>query len=136
MAIISVYTRQLTDSEKKTEMKVMCADMSEYTDLSFETECEQDEFDRFVDGHELGSLLQQTRWHFVKANWNSRRIVVRQNGEIKASALILIRRIGLGFSLFYIPRGPVIDYKDHKLCSFFFTQLKKYGYCSDGIKAS
>ena len=44
-----------------SEMKVKCADMSEYTDLSFETECGQDEFDRFVDSHELGSLLQQTK---------------------------------------------------------------------------
>ena len=100
--------------------------MSEYTDLSFETECGQYEFDRFVDSHELGSLLQQTKWPLVKANWDSRRIVVRQNGEIKASAQILIRRIGLGFSLFYIPRGPVIDYKDRELCRFFFTQLKKW----------
>ena len=102
--------------------------MKDYTRLIFETDCSKEEFDAFAENHPNGSLLQESRWAEVKSNWDSCRVVLRSENEIVAAAQILIRRIGLGFSLFYIPRGPLLDWSDEKLCAVFFERLKKFGH--------
>ena len=75
---------------------------------------QRQEFDRFVSQHPNGSIMQSLRWAGVKANWDYEAIVVRgKQGQIVASALILIKRVPvLGASLFYAPRGPVFSWED------------------------
>lgn len=94
--------------------------------LYFDTNCGKDEFDQFVEEHPYGSLLQESRWAEVKSNWDHFRIAVRDETGIRASALVLSRKIGLGLKLFYLPRGPLIDFNDQALCNFFFSELKKW----------
>lgn len=100
--------------------------MKDYKVLRFETDCLQQEFDEYCEQHPHGSLLQESAWSQVKANWESYRVAVRDEEGICAAAQILSRRIGLGFHLFYIPRGPLIDYSDTWLCRFFFSHLKDW----------
>ena len=91
--------------------------MKDYTRLIFETDCSKEEFDAFAENHPNGSLLQESRWAEVKSNWDSCRVVLRSENEIVAAAQILIRRIGLGFSLcrlcfFFLGlRGSFQDYR-------------------------
>ncbi|MBR2067440.1 MAG: peptidoglycan bridge formation glycyltransferase FemA/FemB family protein, partial [Solobacterium sp.] len=47
-----------------------------------------------------------------------------ENNLIVASALVLYRTMPLGKKLFYIPRGPVMDYHNQELVSFVFDHLK------------
>lgn len=84
------------------------------------------EFDAFVDVHPLGNCMQISPWSDVKSDWGSSYVVVRENKEIVAAALVLKRNLPLGLSLGYIPRGPIMDYENDELCKFFFDNLKKF----------
>ena len=46
--------------------------------------------------------------------------------ELIASALLLEKRLPLGYTYFYSPRGFVIDFYDSKLLSYFTEEIKKY----------
>jgi len=83
------------------------------------------EIEDFLEGHPQNNLLQHARWSQVKENWSMKQVVVRRGGTIRAYAMILIRPLPLGLSLFYIPRGPIVNYQDEPLIRFFFTKLKK-----------
>ncbi len=105
--------KQSTDSTKERQ-------------FTFTTECDADEFDAFVENSENGSILQETRWADIKTNWKSSRVAVRENGKICASALVLKRNLVAGLKFFYIPRGPILDYRDAELLRFFLINLKKW----------
>ena len=107
-------------------MKKRDTEIAKGRQFAFVTECNADEFDAFVENSEHGSILQESRWAEIKSNWNSSRVAVRENGKICASALVLKRKLAAGFKFFYIPRGPILDYRDVELRSFFFSSLKKW----------
>jgi lipid II:glycine glycyltransferase (peptidoglycan interpeptide bridge formation enzyme) len=70
------------------------------------TELSSSDWDKFLSGHPEAHLLQTTAWGELKAafGWQVLRVAVGQTG-----AQVLLRRLPLGFSLAYIPRGPVGD---------------------------
>ena len=83
------------------------------------------EHDDFVKHHPQANLLQSANWAKIKDNWGNERVGFYQDGKLVASASILIRPLPLGMSMFYIPRGPVMDYTDQALLTFVFDNLKK-----------
>ncbi len=88
--------------------------------------CEQipaDEMDAFVMSGEQNSLFQCSDWAMIKSNWQSMRAGVYEDHHLVASALILIRRLPLEATLFYVPRGPIMDYHNPALVSFLFDHL-------------
>ena len=85
------------------------------------------EHDNFVRNSSQPNLLQSSKWAHVKNNWGNERIGFYRNGELVAVASILIKQLPLGFTMFYIPRGPVMDYKNNDLVTFVMKNLKKYG---------
>lgn len=96
--------------------------MSEY---QFSTTIAQPEFDAFVKNHELSNLLQSWNWSSIKSNWDSMHTAVYKDGKLAGTALVLIKALPAGFTMFYIPRGPIMDYSDQELVDFFFKNLKK-----------
>ena len=50
----------------------------------------------------------------------------KEDGEIKAACLLLQKRVLKKFSLFYSPRGYLIDYNNYELLEFFTKEIKKY----------
>jgi len=82
-------------------------------------------FDEFAMNSNQNSLFQNTTWATIKNNWDHLYTSVTKDDEIVGVALVLIRRMPLGLSLFYIPRGPIMDYSNHELVSFYFDNLKK-----------
>ena len=50
---------------------------------------------------------------------------VYRNNELVATGLVLIKRLPLSFCMYYLPRGPIMDYKDKELVQYYFDQLKK-----------
>ena len=92
---------------------------------SFDLYANPQQVDQFVDNHPNGSLLQQSSWSQIKDNWGHRIVAVTENDQIVASALVLIKKMPLGYKLYYLPRGPILDFSNHELVKFFFTELGK-----------
>ena len=84
------------------------------------------EHDAFVSSHELCNLLQSSKWGLVKENWKRSIVGVKEQGKLVASCMILIKPLPLGFSMFYIPRGPVLDYTNAELIAYLLKELKRY----------
>ena len=85
----------------------------------------QEEFDEFVKNHEYCNLLQSYNWAKVKNNWDHMYTGVYRDNELVATGLVLIKRLPLSFCMYYLPRGPIMDYKDKELVQYYFDQLKK-----------
>ncbi len=84
------------------------------------------EHDSFVKSSPLCNLLQSSSWAKVKDNWGHAIVGAKEDGALRASALVLLKRMPLGLCAMYVPRGPILDYTDSSLVSFFFTELKKW----------
>lgn len=85
----------------------------------------QEEFDEFVKNREYCNLLQSYNWAKVKSNWDHMYTGVYRDNELVATGLVLIKRLPLSFCMYYLPRGPIMDYKDKELVQYYFDQLKK-----------
>ena len=85
----------------------------------------QEEFDEFVKNHEYCNLLQSYNWAKVKKNWDHMYTGVYKDNVLVATGLVLIKRLPLSFCMYYLPRGPIMDYKDKELVQYYFDQLKK-----------
>lgn len=85
----------------------------------------REEFDEFVKNHEYCNLLQSYNWAKVKNNWDHMYTGVYRDNELVATGLVLIKRLPLSFCMYYLPRGPIMDYKDKDLVQYYFDQLKK-----------
>ena len=84
------------------------------------------EYDQFVKDHELANVLQSSAWEKVKSDWNHERLGVYGGENLLAVASILIKSLPLGYKMFYIPRGPILDYGDTELLSFVIQSIKSY----------
>ena len=85
----------------------------------------REEFDEFVKNHEYCNLLQSYNWAKVKSNWDHMYTGVYKDNVLVATGLVLIKRLPLSFCMYYLPRGPIMDYKDNVLVQYYFDQLKK-----------
>lgn len=92
---------------------------------NFTTDISAAQHDAYVQTHPLCNLLQSSNWAKVKDNWSSIYAGVRENDQLVVSAMILIKPLPLSFCMFYIPRGPVLDYENQEVLDYFLEQLKK-----------
>jgi peptidoglycan pentaglycine glycine transferase (the first glycine) len=96
------------------------------------TTAERTLWDRFVDEHRGGHLLQSWAWGELKAEarWKPLRLALWRDGKIIAGAQVLQKTLPfwplkLGH-LAYIPKGPVLDWSQEELCLLFWEQLNTY----------
>ncbi|GAB2024702.1 aminoacyltransferase [Lactovum odontotermitis] len=97
--------------------------------MKFQIHTAPEKHDAFVLKSTQCDLLQSSNWAKVKDNWGSEIVSVLDNNnddEIIASALVLIKKLPAGFSMLYIPRGPILDYGNPHLLAFFFDELRKW----------
>lgn len=87
-----------------------------------------EEHDSFVKQSPQTNLLQSSQWATVKSEWRNERLGFFKDGKLVAVASLLIRRlvVPFGFTMIYIPRGPVMDYEDAELVSFVFKSIKEF----------
>ncbi|NLE75164.1 MAG: peptidoglycan bridge formation glycyltransferase FemA/FemB family protein [Chloroflexi bacterium] len=71
---------------------------------------QQGAWDAFLAAHPGGHVLQTSRWAALKARFGWRPCLVQlvQGGAIQAGAALLFRRLPLGQTLAYVPKGPVV----------------------------
>lgn len=94
--------------------------------LRFVIDVEEKEYDSFVKQNEYGNLLQGYSWAKIKKNWDHLHTgVYDENNKLVAAGLVLIKKLPLHFTMFYIPRGPIMDYKNEEVVTFYFAELKK-----------
>ena len=91
---------------------------------------EKDRYNKFVAGHPKGDFLQLWEWGQVKAftGWEPLPLILEEDGEIKASLLILKRRLPLPVvnkCIFYSPRGPVANVHDADLLTRLFEGARQ-----------
>ncbi|MEF2609819.1 MAG: peptidoglycan bridge formation glycyltransferase FemA/FemB family protein [Faecalicoccus sp.] len=92
----------------------------------FEVNIDKKEFNEFVQNHPYCNLLQSYQWADVKKNWDHMHTgVYDENHQLVATGLVLIKRLPLGFTMFYLPRGPIMDYKNKPLLKYYFSELKR-----------
>ncbi len=84
------------------------------------------EYDQFVKEHELVNVLQSSAWEEVKSDWQHEKFGAYRGDKLLATASILIKTLPLGYRMFYIPRGPILDYKDAELLNFVLQSIKSY----------
>ncbi|HEL2057206.1 TPA: aminoacyltransferase [Streptococcus suis] len=85
------------------------------------------EHDEFAKQSSQVNLLQSSNWAAIKDSWGNERLGFYQDGSLVAVASILIRPLPAGFSMLYIPRGPIMDYSNPDLVQFVLASLKKFG---------
>lgn len=85
-----------------------------------------EEHDEFVKNSPQTNLLQSSDWAKIKDNWGNERLGVYQDQKLVAVASILIQPLPLGFTMLYIPRGPIMDYQNSQLVAFMFQSIKTY----------
>ena len=90
-----------------------------------------DKYNDFVRNREHTSALQDLNWAYVKKEeWTHEAVYLEKNGNITAAMSMLIRTFAKGFSMIYIPRGPVCDAYDiatiKQLVDEAKTVAKKY----------
>lgn len=89
-----------------------------------------DQFNSFLLNSDSCHFLQSLEWgETMKAEgWESLPYVVEDRGTIRASILLLEKKIpSLSRSILYAPRGPVVDFKDVSMLDFLLKQLRDFG---------
>jgi peptidoglycan pentaglycine glycine transferase (the first glycine) len=89
---------------------------------------EKERWNQFVANSPYSSILQSYEWGELKANfgWRPLRIVLEENEKIVAGISILKREIPvIRHSLFYAPRGPIVNFYDKGLLDSLMEAVEK-----------
>lgn len=93
-------------------------------------ELNKEEYENFVKTNKYKShFLQSYIWGQFskeKKNLNPYYVGLVDNGEIRGTALLLQKKLPLGYSYFYSPRGFVIDFSDKDLLDIFTKEIIKF----------
>ena len=91
-------------------------------------EITEDEYRSFWENHPLKSFLSATEiGKLRKSNgWNVSFVGVEIDKELVAACMLVFHLRHFGKYEFYAPRGPLFDYDNKELFTYFFTELKKY----------
>ena len=90
--------------------------------MKFLTDINNEKYTEFIKSHKHGNMMQAIEWSAIKNTWGAVRVAVSDDeGNIIAAAQVLTRK-----GLWYVPRGPILDYNNKELLGFFLTNLKKF----------
>lgn len=80
-------------------------------------------FEAYMSEH--GVALQSMHWAAVKSNWQRRLFALEDSHHsIVAAAMVLVKPLPLGYSMYYIPRGPSADGQDQDLMIELLNHIK------------
>lgn len=83
-------------------------------------------YEQFVMYHKNGGFTQSLLWPSVKKSWKWEAFMCQnEKGEIKGAQLVLIKKLPLGYSFLYSPRGPVYDFEDDDTRRELFEAVKE-----------
>lgn len=89
-------------------------------------------WDAFVASHPDGHVLQTAAWARLKSafGWTAQRAILRSipspDAPILGGASILYRRLPWGQMLAYVPKGPVVDWRDSTQARAVLTMSREF----------
>lgn len=89
-------------------------------------------WDGFVSGHPAAHPLQLRAWGSLKQEfgWEDARVGLKQDGQFVAGAQVLFRKVPrVGFlplRIAYIPKGPLVDWRDTERTQALFQALHRF----------
>lgn len=91
-------------------------------------ELNEKEFTDFATNHPMGNFHQTIGWGKLKqtTGWNYYLIGLKEDDKVIAASLILEKPLALGLSLFYAPRGFLLDYQNNDLLTTFINHVKQF----------
>lgn len=91
-------------------------------------ELTEKEFLKYSESSPMTSFFQMPRWAEVKETngWKHYYVGVKEKNKIIAATLLLAKEIKMFKTMFYAPRGFLMDYKNLELLDFFTKEIKKY----------
>lgn len=93
--------------------------------LDKENKQELEKYIDFVKGYRGASLMQSYNWHMVKSGWEAEYLYIEKDNKIVMAMSLLIRKVILGKSIIYAPRGPVGDVTNIELVKEFMADIDK-----------
>ena len=95
--------------------------------MEIKRDIERQSWNKFVAESAWSQILQTWEWGEVKRSqgWEPIRLAVEDNGKITAQISVLKRKFPhINKSIFYAPRGPVLDYKNTEVLGFLLGAIK------------
>lgn len=91
-------------------------------------ELTEEQFQEEQDKYPLSTFYQTISWANIKniTGWEKYYVGITQNDKIIAICLLLAKKTFLNQKLFYAPRGPLLDYTNVEVLSFFTKNISKY----------
>jgi lipid II:glycine glycyltransferase (peptidoglycan interpeptide bridge formation enzyme) len=82
-------------------------------------------WDDFVATTPGGYYMQTTAWARLKAgfDWSTTRVVVVRGAEVVAGAQVLLRRVPVGGTIGWVPRGPLLAVSEPAVVALLLDQL-------------
>ena len=97
--------------------------------MKFVFDIEKERYEGFVKSNVKSHFLQSYAWgefSSVAKGLTPHYVGVTENDKLIATALLLQKKLPLGYSYFYCPRGFVVDYYDINTLRFLTEEIKKY----------
>lgn len=98
--------------------------------MNFIENIDKAKYEKFVKNHPKSHFLQSYAWgNFAKLEKNLTPHyvgLVDENNNLQATALLLEKKLPLGFSYLYAPRGYIIDFTNKDLLNKFTKELKEF----------
>lgn len=98
------------------------------------------DWDRILLKLQNSHLLQTWEWGAIKSKygWRSEQLVWSMNDRIVAAAMVLKRTLQIPYirnfvNIIYIPRGPVLDWRDLELSSQVLIDISDYAKINRGL---
>lgn len=96
-------------------------------DYVFKTDVSKKEFDEFVKSQKNVNFMQEYAWANIKVDFEPIYCGVYEKDTLIATCILLVRKLGFGLKLGYVPRGFLIDYSNLELLEFLTANLRRVG---------
>ena len=95
-------------------------------------------FNEYVSNSTCSSIYQTIQWSEArrKDKWQVEKFILKNEDKIICTAICLYKILPLNLSIFYLPRGPIIDYSDESNKEYFnllFSQIIKFAKSKNAI---
>ena len=86
----------------------------------------ESDWNTFVAAHPDGHLLQTSQWATLKCQfgWQAERVALVRDNRIVAGAQVLFRKLPWRQTLAYVPKGPLVDWRNPRLVQPLLDALR------------
>lgn len=96
--------------------------------MEFIENINRQEYTDFVMNHTMSHFLKSYEWGEVSKERGliPHYVGLKDNDVLVAAALLLEKKLPLGYSYYYIPRGYTVNYDNYELLKLFTDKIKEY----------